>query len=354
MRRARGATLALLCGIVLCPPDGRAAPRTGVIARDEAASRLFGDWLATCDNALDCVADGFGADDTQATLIIARPRGAAPEVTLLLQPAPLPMPAAVRLVAARHGLAVTVRVQPSGANGAVRGELGAGAVAALLPTLRQGGRVLLQAGRPDGRAAGFGAIRLGGAAAALDWIEARQRRLPEALPVVPAMQDGPAPPRDPHRLPDAMATLAAVAACRHEDADDPANDAAAWAVTATVTLWQVPCGSGNFDRASLFVLADTATGRASPASFTSPPQVAPGTPGELMNAEISQDGHEITATAPGRGLGDCGNQRSYRWDGARFRLVAARLMIACRGLSPEDWPVVYRSRTGTAPAAGVP
>ncbi|WP_419729419.1 DUF1176 domain-containing protein [Lichenicola sp.] len=339
---------------MLCPADGLAASRGTAGPHEEPASRAFGDWLATCDNALDCTLDGFGADDTQATLIIGRPRGAAPVVTLLLQPAPLPPPASVRMVGARRGVAVTVRVQPAGASGAERGDLGAGAVAALLPVLRAGGRLLLQAERPGGRQASLGVIRLAGLAAALDWIDARQRRVPEALPLVMAVPDGPVPAPDPHHLPAGVTALASVAACRREDADDPANDASAWALSSTVTLWQVPCGSGNFDRASLFVLADRATGRVAPAGFTAPPQVGAGPPGVLINAETGEDGHAITAIAPGRGLGDCGDLRRYRWDGQRFRLVTARLMIACRGLAPEDWPLVYRSRLETPPGAAAP
>ena len=91
------------------------------------------------------------------------------------------------------------------------------------------------------------------------------------------------------------------------------------------------------------MLSDTGTVRASLAGFTTLSQMAPRPPGILVNVEPGPDGTGITAIQPSRGLGDCGDLRSYRWDGTRFRLTLARLMIACRGLAPEDWPVVYRS-----------
>ena len=72
--------------------------------------------------------------------------------------------------------------------------------------------------------------------------------------------------------------------------------------------------------------------------------MAPHPPGVLVDAEPGPDARDIAATAPKRGLGDCGDFRSYRWDGSRYRLVLARLMTACRGLGVEDWPVVYRDR----------
>lgn len=355
MRRTVSAA-SVFCGAVLLASAGHAAPPPP--ARSEPASRAFGDWLATCDNQLDCVLDGFGADDTAATLILSHPRGAPITTTMLLQADPQHDPASVRLQLGRRGPSVTMPMQASIGAGPLRGALGPAATASLVSMLRAGGRLSLVGqhvggAHADGRVGSLGTIRLAGAGTAIDWIDMRQHRQPEPLPVVQSPPAGILRPADPHRVPLMVSTLLLVRACGHQDADDPSRAPAAWSLTATVALWQVPCGSGNFDSSSLFVLTD-AGHRAVPAAFWSPPQVGPGQPGQLINAQVGRDGMEIVATEPRRGLGDCGDQRVYHWDGVRYRLTLARLMIACHGLAPEDWPVVYRSRSipaGSGPAS---
>ncbi len=307
-------------------------------------SQPFGDWLASCDNTGDCTLDGFGAGNGLAALILSRPRGAPTTIAMVVRPED-GSPASLRLQAPRHGPAVTVRLLGSGP-GLVRGALSAGEVAALLPVLHGGGRITLfrPPPRANGRPVAFGTLRLLGAAAALDWIEQRQRRVPDPLPAIrpPAAFDGPQP--DPRRVPAAVSSLPALRACnRQEDENEPAGGIMAWRLGPSSTLWAIPCGNGNFDHDTLFVLAG-AHGQAAPAVFPVLPQMAIHPPGVLVDAEPGPDGRDIAATAPSRGLGDCGDFRAYRWDGSRFRLLLARLMTACRGLEVEDWPVVFRDR----------
>ena len=337
-----------LAALLLAIPSAAVAAAPASVVADPP-SQMDGDWLAVCDNLLECRAYGFGADDTPAVLVVVRDHG-RPAAAMLILRADGPRPlAGVRLLAPRHGPVVTVRLLPGGA-GTLRGALSAGEVGLLLPALRSGGRLLLLAlappgGHPAARGAALGAIRLAGAAPALDWIEARQRRPPEALPSPPSSPAAPpAAPPDPRHPPTAVGALAAVRDCRRQDAEAPTDETVAVRLSATVSLWQIPCGSGNFDRATEFVLASP--GHAAPARFGTPSGVPARPPGLLLNAQASPDGRELSADEPSRGLGDCGDTRTYRWDGIRYRLVLARLMPACRGLGPEDWPVVYR---GTSP-----
>lgn len=353
--------MSVCLGVFLVAPAGHAASlRTPSASREEPASRAFGDWLATCDNRLDCVLDGFGADDTPATLILSRPHGGLATATLVLQPDQPHDPTSVRLQLGRHGPSVAMPMQSATGAGPIRGVLDTAGTAILVPILRSGGRLSLMSQhgggvRPDSRGGGLGTIRLAGAGAALDWIEARQRRQPEPLPLVQSPPADMLLRADPHRVPAMVSALPVVRACGRQDADDPSRAPAAWSLTAAVTLWQVPCGSGNFDSSSLFVLTDADLRHAVPAVFWSPPQVGPGQPGQLVNAQVGRNGLEIVATEPRRGLGDCGDQRVYRWDGVRYRLILARLMIACHGLTPEDWPVVYRSRSvAGGPVSAIP
>ena len=330
--------LRLAAALLLSAPAAAATPGPAA----DAPVQMSGDWLAACDNLLDCTAYGFGADDAPAVLLIVRGRDRPTTATLILR-ADVPRPlAAVRLAAPRHGPAITVRLQP-GAAGTLRGTLSAGEVGLLLAVLHGGGRLpLLPVVRPGIRAVPLGVLRLAGAAPALDWIEARQRRTPEspaAVPSPPPLDPGPSP--DPRHPPPAVAALSAVRDCRRQDSEAASDDVAATRLSATASLWQVPCGSGNFDRATLFVLAGP--GHAAPARLGVPPGFPARPPGLLVNVQASADGRELGADEPSRGLGDCGDTRTYRWDGTRYRLVSARLMPACHGLAPEDWPVVYRA-----------
>ncbi len=314
----------------------------------DAPIEATGDWLAACDNLQDCRAYGFDADDGPAVLLVVRDRDRPAAATLILRAdAPRPL-AAIRLLPPRRGAAITVRLQP-GTRGTLRGALSAGEVGLLLPVLRDGGRLLLlpiaspgsgSGARPGDRAVPLGVLRLAGAASALDWIGARQRRMPEQPPPIPSPAASDlGPPPDPRRLPPAVAALAAVRDCGRQDAEAATDATAAFRLSAAVSLWQIPCGSGNFDRTTLFVLA--MPGRAASARFGVPSGFPARPPGLLVNVQASADGRELGADEPSRGLGDCGDTRTYRWDGTRYRLVSARLMPVCHGLAPEDWPVVY-------------
>ncbi len=328
--------LPLAAVLLLSAPAAAATPGPNA----DAPVQMSGDWLAACDNLLDCTAYAFGADDAPAVLLIVRGHDRPTTATLILRadgPRPL---AAVRLAAPRHGPAITVRLQP-GAAGTLRGTLSAGEVGLLLPVLHGGGRLpLLPVVRPGIRAAPLGVLRLVGAAPALDWIEARQRRMPELLAPVPSpapLNSSPSP--DPRHPPPAVAALAAVRDCRRQDAEAATDETAATRLSATTSVWLVPCGSGNFDRAMLIVLAGP--GQAAVARLGVPPGFPARPPGLLVNVQASSDGRELGADEPSRGLGDCGDTRTYRWDGARYRLASAQLMPVCHGLAPEDWPVVY-------------
>jgi hypothetical protein len=45
----------------------------------------------------------------------------------------------------------------------------------------------------------------------------------------------------------------------------------------------------------------------------------------------------------GRGIGDCGDEESWIWDGKTFRLAEVKTMPHCRGVPGDDWPVIYRA-----------
>lgn len=318
-------------------------------AADDPVSHRAGSWLGVCDNLLDCTLFGFSDDDV-ATLVLSEPHGRAASGTLILRP-PRPLHGQpVRLQSDRRAGALTLHTAPQTDGGQVRVRLDEAALQALLPMVAAGGRlsVTLPSVRAAPHAPPLAIIRLAGAAPVLDWSLRARRHMP--LPsVAPLVAAGSTPhPLQAATPPAAVASLPATRTCLTQSSEGPDGGASGYALSPFLQLWQIPCGSGNFDRLSLFVLADTDAGTAAPASFATPPQIAPHPPGMLVNAEIGDDGLSLTATEPSRGLNDCGDLRRYRWDGARFRLSLARLMAACHGLTPEDWPTIYRDTPSDA------
>ena len=318
----------------------------------DAPVQMSGDWLAACDNLLDCAAYGFGADDAPAVLLVGHDRDRAPTATLILRAdAPRPL-AAVRLLAPRHGPAITVRLRP-GAAGTLRGApVGRRGRAAAAGAAWQRPAVAAADRQPRGQALGpapapasrrWASFRLAGAAPALDWIEARQRRKPE----LPAPVPSPAPPPIPVRRP-------ARAACRPPSPPSPRCASAAARTPRPRPTTSPPPGSpppSACGRSPAAAATSTAPRcpcwrrRAPPRwrASASRPASRSARPACWSTSRPARTGASSAADEPSRGLGDCGDTRTYRWDGVRYRLVSARLMPACHGLAPEDWPVVYRA-----------
>lgn len=76
----------------------------------------------------------------------------------------------------------------------------------------------------------------------------------------------------------------------------------------------------------------------------------------LVNAALDEGGITLSAVDQGRGVGDCGSASSWAFDGSVFHLVRLTAMTECRGVLPEDWPVLYTASTSPvsapAPASG--
>lgn len=68
--------------------------------------------------------------------------------------------------------------------------------------------------------------------------------------------------------------------------------------------------------------------------------------GVLTGAAFNPATNTLSASFVGRGAGDCGTKHEWAWDGHTFRLINVRVMSACRGVPPEDWPVLYQARRG--------
>jgi hypothetical protein len=60
-----------------------------------------------------------------------------------------------------------------------------------------------------------------------------------------------------------------------------------------------------------------------------------------MNVEYDPKTRTLTSFAKARGLGDCGSNQTWVWDGQAFQLLSETDMPQCRGAPPDDWPSRY-------------
>ena len=71
---------------------------------------------------------------------------------------------------------------------------------------------------------------------------------------------------------------------------------------------------------------------------------AEGEPGnQLTGGVYDPETREMESASLGRGIGDCGTHARWRWTGEAFVLIHQATMEVCAGMSPDDWPVLYRA-----------
>ncbi len=62
-----------------------------------------------------------------------------------------------------------------------------------------------------------------------------------------------------------------------------------------------------------------------------------------VNPGFDEKTMTISTFNKGRGLGDCGTDEEWVWDGNVFRLARLRMMPHCRLILLPDWPVLHRA-----------
>jgi hypothetical protein len=107
----------------------------------------------------------------------------------------------------------------------------------------------------------------------------------------------------------------------------------------------VRCLAGAYNESHAFYTLRDGAGRAEPARFTVPgPEGALRTENMLTNAWIEEEAAIVGFFSKGRGIGDCGSQGRYAWDGTRFVPIELSVMPTCRGVPPDAWPVLMRAQ----------
>ncbi|RIA43958.1 uncharacterized protein DUF1176 [Hephaestia caeni] len=312
-------------------PDSHATPHP-------AGARTFADWTVACDNGGECSMASLSPEDGDFYAVnLALTRAAGPDGAI-----------AVALLPNEEGVtpaAVAVDGVPvGGAFPAVkdgRTTVTGNAAAAIAYALANGQRLTVR----DPGGAVLATISLAGASASLRYIDAEQRRAgtataivakgnrpASAVPAAPALPVIVAPPAATGTA-QVGATMAAELKQRAGCDDTLVTGIApeTYSLGDGATLVLVPCGRGAYNLSSaLFVLKD---GKADPARIDAPSGFTEsGAPAEIpqvVNAGVT-DG-VLSSYAKGRGLGDCGVEQDFVWDGSMFRLAQQAEMGECRG-----------------------
>ena len=313
----------------------------------QAASRSFQDWTVVCDNTRECSAFGFSEDSVgdRPFLHVRRlaAAGAPPLIRLVL--------------VGESGPATPWAVQVDGrpvpgvapqAEGDADVVLTPAQALALLAAIRDGQRLTLAPGRSD--------VLLTGAAAALRWMDDQQRRAGTvtalvakgakpastvpAPPPVPLVRPGPVVSQAnlPDKAPPGMRSRLGED-CDAQQRQDFSPIVAR--LSPGVILYGELCYLGAYNEIYAFMLADEQGGHIRRAQI---PNLDGSATHLLMNVSFDAETQTLSNFEKGRGIADCGGVNSWIWDGKAFRISDQIEMPACRGLSAEDWPVLFRSR----------
>lgn len=321
------------------------------------------DWIGGCDNTRHCKAIGLAAEDADGYASLHFERGPAPgdEVTrirlrvdheisrenhwiLQADDAELLQFNDMHLVDADSGPGIDIVIEATGELEAMMGALRS---ADSLTVVGDGGPV--------------GSISLAGASAIMLWIDEQQGRLgtttalvrrggksPQSVPSAVALPRVLGKPLGPLGAEDAAPLGATVRASLSADACEPLDPESgmrdeAWSVDDRA-LVKLICYRGAYNFGSSWFLLD---GEAiTPLAFPIPAENAGGsmeTTTDLVNAGLAAGTGELSSFYKGRGIGDCGATGQWRWDGQTFQLASYSLMGDCRGVTPDLWPVLWRS-----------
>ena len=321
------------------------------------------DWVGGCDNTRHCTAIGMAAENADSYALLHFERGPAPgdEVTrirlrvdheisrenfwiLQADDAELLQFNDMHLVDAQSGPGIDIVIE---ATGELEAMLGAMRSADSLTVVGDGGPV--------------GRISLAGASAIMLWIDEQQGRLgsttalvrrgeksPQSVPAATPLPQLRGVPAEPLGSEDAAALGARVRAGLPADTCEPLDPESdmrdeAWSVNDRA-LVQLLCyrGAYNFGSSWFLVDGDAIT----PLAFPIPAEsggAAMDTTTDLVNAGLAAGTGQLSSFNKGRGIGDCGSNGQWRWDGRRFQLESYSLMGDCRGVTPDLWPVLWRS-----------
>lgn len=340
-----------------------------------STDKEFRDWWAACDNLRNCSAYGF---DTQLTGggYIRIERGGGPSAqTKIILVVYAPDGVTFRLSFDDPALPGLPADAQSGeevdATDMRRVTFDGDKVAPLIESLRKAKTIVITRVDPPGKKSDtpVSTISLNGAVAALLWIDEQQKRLGTATALirrgdkpessVPPQPKGPvivaakglsgaSADRTPSERDEAAIRKKAVQQCGEGD-EGELEEASALSPDTFLYPIRCPDSSGAYNHAYTFLIARAGQPQsARTPKFRRPVKIGDrekDSEGEdfLINADFSNADMTMTTFNKGRGIGDCGDEERWVYDGKMFRLAEVKTMPHCRGVPLEDWPTVYRA-----------
>lgn len=345
---------------------------TGAIAAPEFKD--FRDWHAACDNLRNCAAFGFESENSgSAYLRIERGGAAEAPVKIALS------------VWAEDEVTFKLRFDdaalPGLPDGALKGALSDDgsmrrvvltdtvSVDMLIASLRKAQKIIVTRQDPPGKKEPsnppVSEISMSGAVAALLWIDEQQKRLdtrsalirkgdkPDAAvppqpkaPTIVAVKpaSGPVPAKFPAALIEKGR-----AQCGEEDEGSKLEETAPLGGGIFLFMFTCPDNSGayNFNYGLLTGPAGNAQAAKS-VDLRYPVKIGdlridPDPQTSATNPSFDGKTMTLSTFSKGRGIGDCGSSEDWAWDGKTFRLLQLRMMPHCKGVTLDDWPVLYRA-----------
>lgn len=320
--------------------------------------KVFGDWAVACDNLHRCEMTSLIPGDG-----VESPGDEYGEVSFSVERAPGPAGefiVEVQMPETADGSEVSVRVDAEIVTGAIpkNGLIRfSGANAAKIVAGMVKGKELFITDVADSM---IGRVSLSGSSAALRFIDADQERaggvtaavakgvkpastVPVAVagPVVRFVRPAGAAAKMAPGMRKALDTQTDCGAA-YEGGEGELPTVETFALGGGKTLALLPCGSGAYNFSSVPYII-SAGGDPVVARFDYPPgeTLAEELHATLINATFDAKTGQLSSYSKGRGVGDCGASEDYVWDGARFRLVEARVMTECRG--SVNWLAIYRA-----------
>lgn len=321
-----------------------------------AGQKGFKDWMVVCDNLNTCVAFVFPTDQAEQAWLRLERAGDADalvRVTIVVSAEEQPGAGGEAWALTVDGKAIPGLgpLKPvEDDTGFWRADIPADQARAVALAARDGAVMgLTRRGRAPV------VLPLSGGAATMIWIDEQQGRLgsptalsrasgvsgPVVVPTRPRITAGPAVSQSglPAQVPASV--MAAVGEC--EEQTEPAIDPIIARLAPGVVLYAPVCGRGAYNALYSLVLADDRGGGARVLQLPLPEGFGQAAIGDPMNIDYNPETRMLTSFAKGRGLGDCGDETQWVWDGKAFQVVVSRVMGDCRGVPFDDWPTLFQA-----------
>ncbi|MFL0342677.1 DUF1176 domain-containing protein [Enterobacter ludwigii] len=324
------------------------------------AQQLFSDWQVTCNNQNFCLARNTG-EHRGLVMTLSRSAGAKTDATLRIDLGGLADPAVKEADIAPRLLLDKVPLKLDRQHWQLTPwhlkSDDATTITAFLKNIQEGKALTLRDGDQF--------ISLNGLKAALLFIDAQQKRVgsetawikkgddpPLSVPPAPALKKvavvNPTPTPLSHAELNDLLDYGTWRMNNSQCSLDPnRREVRVTALTDEKALLIISCEAGAYNTVDLAWLVS----RKKPFSSRSVRLRLPFTPAddsseiELMNARFDEKTRELTTLALGRGIGDCGVQTRWRFDGQRFRLVRYAEEPSCDNWNgPDAWPTLWITR----------